>query len=662
MKLLRTIRTNSVNSIKTNLTNNSKSQISQMNITNKLLNYSNFNLSLRLCLSKSNYSSKIISLSNNKKNVLPFTSIYHKIYTLKHIISVEKLILKYDSAIKYEDFLELFEIKFHDINNEKIEEQIQFWHHSILKVNSLLCDKQLNKDNILHFITYLNFFQPKVLKQMYIPEEIRNPFYSKGFNEAHMKEYFNRKTSGDIVFQEALNIKKHLFSFSSLLYKAFKDEIKETYEKPREAGINTNQQYQINNNQTIFGNYDFIKNYGNNPNKKLEDKYAKELHSDIKIQSSINDISEIYHVFFQNVEKKFIDDVYYGRTEYSFEDCAYLIQAFGLAKEGTNMFYEVLMRKISKNFEAFLASDLHDVSFKKQMIQIIINYLPHELYNINKFSVLDSSQEGKYVENGITGEVVYFYETLFSYLSNGIDSFDNKFFLNTMQGLFRISFINEELLNAYFDSFVKRLIKSNDNINTSNKETSNNVDSNNRENNSNDHDDINSLLTISTKKEFVFKYIEILTYFLKQRQSMQEESGNAVSYKIISQLPIIEQNFFIYINDFNMKEIATIFWFCYSVDYVDDKLINKFDARIRTLLNLYLIEFEEYDKKLSKLINKKQRKEYMSDPNKLMFDESKRIDNYDLEAILFFTSNYSYHPTIKFIKNCLITLKSDYQN
>ncbi len=244
--------------------------------------------------------------------------------------------------------------------------------------------------------------------------------------------------------------------------------------------------------------------------------------------------------------------------------------------------------------------------------------------------------EGYFVEEGLTEQILQFYEQVFNYLKEIVDDLSNEDYMSTLQGLLKIPFIYDDLVKIYLESFNERVSKMYDKLNTQNKE-----DINGKEN--------EIKITIKDFSAFIFKYIEIATYFIRQENTA--ESFNPI---ISNQVQILEKLFYdSYASSLNIKEIATIFWFSYNINLVNENLINKFAERITEQINLALINVHnEKSKKLNKL--DKYNSSYLKDK------DSFAIDNYDLEALLYFTSKYSYHPTIKFVKKALITLKSNF--
>ena len=499
-------------------------------------------------------------------------------------VNLDYIISNIRNSHTFEDFMTIFESIVGTISNESIPNQIKYWLQAIETANTFLCNKVLFKEDIFKFLGCLNNFQPKTIKKTYVQDKIiRNPHYSESFSNNHLKQYYKMKRPRDFIFQSALNIKE-----------AF-TRIKKAY---------------------------------------LENNLVVDEEEDTTLHKSINDLMEIYVVFFNNIEKKIIDDIYYGRTEISIEDCCFLIQAFGIATEGSNLFYEVLMRKISKNFNNFL--NLAEVNLKVEIIQILVNYIPHEIFSLHKSGVLDESLKETFIEEGLTEQILLFYDILFGFIIDNCNNqqiFNNSVYLNLIQGLLRIDMISKNIVKQIFTGFIDRVLQ--------NKEKEGEKEKDIEENKN------------EISKEMFFNYIEIITYFTRLEANYDEFSD-----LIKSQINILE-HFFIdkYVSNFNMKEIATIFWFYHNFNLIDEKLINKFDERIHSLLNLALIEIENLDRIHQKEMNWKNRDKLS---NKIFYGENKdhKIDNYDLEAILFFASKFSYNPTMKFMNKILVTLKT----
>lgn len=581
-----------------------------MRISNKLIRDSKdkkinsiiLEKNVKLCKKFSSTNSNNFNSTNNEifDNVNNFKNNYNNdINTQKTSTNTKVIIDSIENSATYNQFKEHFLIKFEIYKNDPIPEQIEFWSHSLKFVSNLIADKSINKDEILNFLAYLNFYQPKHVKRIVLEEILQNPYYSKTLNDAHQKEYFNLNKSNNPFIEWTLQLKDMFFSFKNQI-------LKETMDKEQKKIIN--------------------------------------------LEMSVNDLQEIYRIFFENVERKVIDDLRYGRTQYSFDDCILIIHAFGIAKEGTNLLYEVLMRKISKRFleeiivkeefssqdkdtnfyqnskEIKIFNDEKDLKTKVELIEILTNFLPHDLYNEqlqqinesqnpNEFHMGRDSHDQNFIEEGITEEVNIFYNNLYKVIKLILPHLNTEQILNISQGALRIRNIDNELVKSILAEVLNKIS--------------------------------NSKSEEMITKEDIFKFIEIITYYIKRENKYEQFISD-----IIGNLPIIEKYFIEkYKSTFNMKEIATIFWFYFHIEMIDENLIISFHHRIDELLNNFVTSLKKYI----------DNNEYNFDDN---YKNSKsnislhKIDRYDIEAMIYFCNDFSHLPLIKKLKNTLSTMDS----
>jgi hypothetical protein len=412
------------------------------------------------------------------------------------------------------------------------------WYKAINKFNDYLCNHQASKADVIEFLEVLNFFQPKILEKKTVAKEFTQIGSEVAFSSKHEEEYNKLMAPKDVLLQFALFLKKN-FKPRLLL-----EVVKESY---------------------------------NDSTKKFENRE--------NIDEGLDDLLGMYDVLFRNIEMKTIDDIKNGRASYTYQDCLRLIACFSRASEGTNLLYEVLMRKISK----------HADKLEMPEIEIIINYLPHDLYNNKEIQKDDfkymeketnekKQDEEKYPETGRTPEISQFYKIILEKISNNVTNLNDEKFINFFQGILKIKFVDVDTISSFLNSFDLRV-------------------------NKNEKD-----------KKFFFDFLQLMAYFLKQEENKKFLSNFDMELLFKSiQDPFIKK----YMGSFDLKEIATIFWVCYHLGIINVEKIKIFENTIKNILTGYIND-------------PKSKIDSMGYESHIRYYNNYGIEPYDLESLNFF--------------------------
>lgn len=401
-------------------------------------------------------------------------------------------------------------------------ENSDVWYRVINKFNDYLCNHQVSKRDAIDFLDVLDFFLPKILEKRVLPKD-HNQIGSKiSFNKRHEEEYLKTIAPKDLFTQFALHIKKHLKA--SIIVPLLKETVK----------------YQ-----------------------NVED-----------VDEDLDDLIGLYEITFKNLELKVIDDIRNGRAEYSHQDCVDLIKSFSRAQEGTNMLYEVLMRKIAKH--------AHELSINE--IEIIMNYLPHDLYNNEESKDIENTEN--VVEKGKTFEISEFYKIALDTIGKNIHSADDVLFISLWQGVLKMKFVELDLINTFLTNFDNRI-----NIKEKNK-------------------------------QFYFDFLQILTYFVKieENQKYLNSLDFELIYKSIYET-FIKKN----LHSFNLKEIDTCFWIFHNFQEINLEKIKLYEPAIKDILLGYIND-------------PKENIDNGGYETGLRYYSNYQIDPYDVEALSFFIS------------------------
>jgi hypothetical protein len=357
------------------------------------------------------------------------------------------------------------------------------WYKCLQKFNEFLCDHQVSKSDIIEFISILDHIQPKVMERKTIPDDITRVNSRSAISQKHEEEYLRIRAPDDPFVKFTLFLKKHL---------------------------------------------------GANLHKYLNTTPDKGEYRD-GLPEGLEDLIGIYDVTFSNIEKKIIDDISNGRVLYSHSDCCEIIKSFSRNTQGTNMFYEILMRKISK----------HAKELSLLEILVLLNYLPHVLFNNEEMDI----KVKEVIEKGRTADISAFYKTVLFSVTRDIDKVDDKFFMGLWQGVLRIKFLEIDTINAFLTSFEKRIVSE------------------------------------SKEKAFFFEFLQILAYYVKieENQHIARQIDFELIYKIIYE-PFLVKNY----ENFSLTEITTVFWFLYHFKILDDEKVKYFEKKIRRCLLAYL--------------------------------------------------------------------------
>jgi len=420
------------------------------------------------------------------------------------------------------------------------------WYKLLNQFNELLCNHQVTKKDILNFLELLNFFKPKILEKKILPKEFTHIGSQILFSKRHEEEYYKLTQPKDIFGQFALHLKKNL-------------------------------------NSNVFAKFFDLKS-------KFENRE--------NLEENIDDLLGLYSTLFKNIEQKIVDDIAIGRAPYSYNDSVTFIKSFACAQEGSNMLYELLMRKIIKHFNDLTLEDL----------EIILNYLPHELYNNKEFSLENANTEEKYVEMGRTKSVSEFYSNVYEKVIRLIPQAHNDLFLNLFQGCLRIKFIDVDVIGNFLLDFDRRLAE--------------NIVIEKEEGNSLKKHEISKI-----NKKFVLDFLQILTYFI--RNDVEEKFVELIEFEILWNSLL--ENFFIKnFENFCLKEICTIFWMIYHFRSVTNEKIKFFEDPIKKILVGYIND-------------PKSEIDTMGYETNVRYYDNYKIDPYDVEALKFFIeSNKNY--------------------
>lgn len=462
---------------------------------------------------------------------------------------------------------ELYEIMKNTLDKQNPKESPDWnkWNVILERLNKLLCSKQLTKNDIIDCLSLLNSFQPKLIEKNLPPEIIRKPITESQISEKHQDEIYNYMVSVDYFTRYLLHIKKYFtYTFSSLLF----DEMKK------------------------------------------KEKFTSQN------EYKMDDVIGVYIVFFENIERKITDDIIHGRADYSFIDCVLFIQAFSRAKEGTNLFYEVMMRKISKNIVPFfkaIEEGRFDFYEGVEVIELIINHLPHDLYNPNDGKLaLELHDLGKFTEEGITENIEIFYKEILLFIVKNISKFNENKFISYFQGVMRIKFnIDENILNVFLTEFNKRL-----EVKPSSDES---------------------------RISFIFDFLQILAYFLKANEKILELVDLNYFMNIVNKNLVLK-----YKDSLSLNQISTLFWCAYNYKTFNNELVVELERRIESILDFYLNDPKE---KID-TIGYESTERYYNLHN---------IERYDLEALQFFLNYIQYKGILisKISKSLKIIEKED---
>lgn len=412
------------------------------------------------------------------------------------------------------------------------------WLKILQRMNDLLCLKQIGKNELLDILVLLNAFQPKIIEKQLPADSIRKPQSEDQLSHAHKQKFDSYYIKSDLFILYALHLKKHL----SYAYSKF-----------------------------------------------LEKEVSKGEPSTVT-ESTVDDVIGTYITFFENIEKKVTDDIIHGRVNYMFLDCVKLIQGFSRAKEGTNMFYEVMMRKISKNIKNFLETESESPE-SQDVIEILINYLPHDLYRITDGKLeLELHDMGKFSEEGITQNIEDFYQELLKYIVFKLPKLSDDKLMSFFQGTVRMHYIERGIVSCFISEFSLRITR------------------------------VDNPVSLS----FLFEFLQIITYFMKSH----EEYFDLINLKVFVEAldgPFLKR----FENDFTFKQIATIFWAYYNLKLLNAGYVLIFEERLYTNLM-----------------------DYIKDPKKnfdnLGYDSTLRyydrygLERYDVEAAQFFVDQSGY--------------------
>lgn len=393
------------------------------------------------------------------------------------------------------DFRREFELNYY--NYTLIEQKI-FWKKYINQIHFLLNEKNsIKKSQIFEILNLLNHFQPKFYFNLKLSTFPYKPFYSSSFDNINQqKEYFSFKKPNDFIFQTFYNIKYYFIQNSLKLINYYKN--------------NQNLKQNLNN----------------------------------QIDFKLDELLEDYIYIFKNFENKIIDDIKLGKTQYSFLDCIKLIQSFGLSKEGTYIFFDVLFKKIKNEIKDYLLNNDFEINIK--VIEIILNCFPHKYFNTAYKR-----------EKHMNFELIEFYSIIYNYITINISKYNIKDFLKLFQGYLRINYKNNDLLCLMVEYFNERIKIS---LNLNQFELIQNEN-------------------ILNKLHFI-KYIEIIGYSF-----ISKDLDNIYKKIFISQNQLLLLGLNQFINSLNLKDISTIFWFNYHLEILDEKIINMFDNQIKKLIN-----------------------------------------------------------------------------
>lgn len=465
---------------------------------------------------------------------------------LNHSVNlyIEKLESHHIENMDVNDILEIISKLLKAENNN-----IDLWYKLLNQFNELLCSHRVFKKDIINLLELLSFFKPKILEKKILPKEMIQIGSENLLSKKHEEEYYRLTQPKDIFGQFALHLKKNLSA------------------------------------NVISKFFEFGKKFENREN----------------IDENIDDLLGLYSTLFKNLELKIVDDIANGRTAYNHKEAVILIKSFSCAQEGSNMLYELLMRKIIKNFDELTLSE----------IEIVLNYLPHELYN-NKQINVDS--EEKYVEMGRTKSVSEFYNNVYDKVIKNIPKADNQLFLSLCQGCFRIKFVDIDVIGAFLLNFDERLANFEEYYNR--KYSSDNCQETVKK-------EASESVLDNEKKNFIFSFLQILTYFI--RNDVDENFLKEIDFEVLWKS--LYENFTKkYLDEFTLKEISTLFWIMYHFRSITNDKIEFFEKAINTILIGYIND-------------PKSKIDTMGYETHLRYYDNYKIDPYDVEALKFFVES-----------------------
>jgi hypothetical protein len=416
------------------------------------------------------------------------------------------------------------------------------WYLVINKFNEFLCNHEVSKADVIQFLEILNFFQPKILEKKSVKSDLTDVHSKVAFSKKHEEEYFYLSRPRDPLLQFALFLKKNMKPRLIL------DMLKDSY---------------------------------------TEEKSSSKFENRENIDEGLDDLLGIYDVLFRNIEMKILDDIRNGRASYDYSDCIKIIQSFSRASEGTNLLYEVLMRKIAK----------HADKYSLEEVEIIINYMPHDLFNnpegreseieYLERNVDSEADKQKFVENGRTEEITNFYKIIFDKLTTNLQFINDDKFITILQGILKIKFIDGEIVSSFLNNFDFRINKD------------------------------------EKPKKFFFDFLQLLAYFFKleENKELLKLLNMEILYSSVFN-PCIKK----YLNSFEFKEIATLFWIFFHLEILTVDKIKIFEQVISESLKAYINDPKEKIDSMG-----------YETPNR--YYDNYGIDPYDLQAINFFISS-----------------------
>lgn len=406
----------------------------------------------------------------------------------KNFLSTYEDISKFnDDLIDDFDFNQLITLMKSILERSETNPYYDKWYKILDKFNDMLCSHNINKSEMLQFLEVLNFFLPKVLEKKEVPSILTNTHAKIAISQKHQEEYYRIMAPRDAITAIALFFKKHVKR--NVIQQLFTDKEKFEYSE------NT--------------------------------------------QETLTDLIGLYQIVFKNVELKILDDIQKGRAQYSTEDCVKFIQSFSRSQEGTNLLYELMMRKICKHLDLLTLSQ----------IEIVLNYLPHDLYDNDELLNDNEGERGNVIEKGRTKEVTEFYNFAFKKISTELNKVNDELFMNLFQGILKIKFVSVDMIEIFLNNFDERIQQEKKN------------------------------------KKFYFDFMQILAYFLKIDEN--ERYRKLINCDILWE--VIEDPFIkAYMNTFSLKEVTTIFWLCFHFGILTKEKINLFEKPIETILLTYI--------------------------------------------------------------------------
>lgn len=299
-------------------------------------------------------------------------------------------------------------------------------------------------------------------------------------------------------------------------------------------------------------------------------------------EEELEELIQAYELIIENLEKKILNDFELNKH---YLNSAIILILESFSGYGTNRLYESLLSQIIKN-----NNNNNKLSFKE--ILKFLEFFPKDIYmnkvknkefnQIDHFDYLELKEESKFKENFES-----FKEDILKEISKNIKILNENEFLDLWDLILKYENYDKEIISNFLNSFDFRISKN------------------------------------QITKEFYLKFLETLAYFTKNADC------SSINFDLIYQsihFSFIKK----YLNSFNMKEIATLFWMFYNFKILNSEKIKQFESVIEE----YLLSFiNEHNTTF---------KNGLENTNFVNIHDKYQLEIYDLKAILFFMKDVNY--------------------